>query len=106
MPTKFLKPTFFKANPDRNRLLQGDVGSGKTVVAFLALVTATSDGGQGVIMAPTEILVHQHFLHVLLQPKFYYLFRFLQPMGTPNKPDFLFSQLMIIMTPIGSAIIP
>ena len=44
-----------------NRLLQGDVGSGKTVVAFLALVTATSDGGQGVIMAPTEILVHQHF---------------------------------------------
>jgi ATP-dependent DNA helicase RecG len=44
-----------------NRLLQGDVGSGKTIIAFLALVTSASGGGQGVLMAPTEILARQHF---------------------------------------------
>ncbi len=49
------------ARPQRmNRLLQGDVGAGKTLVAFMALLTAVEAGGQGVLMAPTSILALQH----------------------------------------------
>jgi ATP-dependent DNA helicase RecG len=45
------------------RLLQGDVGSGKTIIAFESIVIAVSNGFQAAIMAPTEILAEQHFLN-------------------------------------------
>ena len=44
-----------------NRLLQGDVGSGKTIIAILASAIAVDNKAQVVVMAPTEILAHQHF---------------------------------------------
>lgn len=52
------------------RLLQGDVGSGKTVIATLALLKTMSNGFQGVFMAPTEVLAEQHYIKLseLLEP--------------------------------------
>jgi ATP-dependent DNA helicase RecG len=50
------------ASSPMHRLLQGDVGSGKTVVALAALLVAVQGGHQGAFMAPTEVLAEQHFL--------------------------------------------
>ncbi len=51
-----------KSDMPMNRLLQGDVGSGKTVVAFTAAVNAVLNGYQAAVMAPTEVLAHQHYV--------------------------------------------
>ena len=59
-----------RGTPPMHRLLQGEVGSGKTVVALAGLLTAAACGYQGAMMAPTEVLAEQHFatLRRLLPP--------------------------------------
>src|SRR5437870_11164705 len=58
-----IKHDLRRATP-MQRLLQGDVGSGKTVVALYALLRAVESGRQGALMAPTETLAEQHLLTI------------------------------------------
>ncbi len=63
-----------------NRLVQGDVGSGKTIVAILALLMTAANGLQGALMAPTEVLSRQHFAGIQKLTKRY---------GLPLRPVLL-----------------
>ena len=67
-----------RGTPPMSRLLQGEVGSGKTVVALAALLIAAAAGYQGAMMAPTELLAEQHFSTVA---------RLLQPFARPVERD-------------------
>jgi len=59
-----------------NRLLQGDVGCGKTIVALTAMLIAVENGCQAALMAPTEILAEQHYRNIQV---------YLDPLGVPSR---------------------
>ena len=71
-----------RGSPPMNRLLQGEVGSGKTVVALAGLLSAAAAEFQGALMAPTEVLAEQHFRSVSLM---------LEGLPRPVQEDNLFS---------------
>ncbi len=58
------------SNKQMNRLVQGDVGSGKTVLAFIAAAAAIANGYQALLIAPTEVLAEQHFQNVISKFKY------------------------------------
>lgn len=59
-----IKADVGKSNKVMSRLIQGDVGSGKTVVAILSMLLAVESGYQGALMAPTEVLAKQHYVSI------------------------------------------
>ncbi len=61
------------SNHVMNRLIQGDVGSGKTILAFLALLMCAANGCQGAMMAPTEVLAKQHYESIVQLKNEYHL---------------------------------
>ncbi len=67
-----IKDDFGSANC-MNRLVQGDVGSGKTIIAFLALLMCVANGYQGALMAPTEVLATQHYEGIVKDIERYHL---------------------------------
>lgn len=69
-----------------NRLIQGDVGSGKTILAFLSLLMTVTNGYQGALMAPTEILATQHYEQMISMTQQYHL---------PFKPVLLTGSLSV-----------
>ena len=71
-----------RGTPPMNRLLQGEVGSGKTVVVLAALLAVAAAGHQGAIMVPTEVLAEQHFQTVS---------RLLGDLARPLQKDHLFT---------------
>lgn len=80
-----------------SRLLQGEVGSGKTAVAVAALLTAVANGCQGVFMAPTEILAEQHFTNIC---------HLLSRAGKlETKEDYLHSYSGLLPQPITAALL-
>ena len=79
------------------RLLQGEVGSGKTVVAVAALLVAAASGYQGAFMAPTEILAEQHFSNIC---------QFLSGMGCQEEgEDYLHSYSGLLSRPLSVALL-
>ena len=72
-----------------NRLLQGDVGSGKTIVALLAALVAMENGLQAAVMSPTELLAEQHFLNIarLLEPSRFEPVLLTGTMGAKDRRD-------------------
>ena len=97
-----------KSGAHMNRLLQGDVGSGKTVIASLAMYGAYTVGLQSALMVPTEILAEQHYqsLQGLFPAPFSYLCWTSTYFHTKTSPSFQTNMLMPVMIRMTLRTIP